>query len=391
MSIALDAALDEAGKVIKKQKTCDSKVSVCIDQLIDAVSNARASLLADPNLSTEVAMQQLSKKLDEMGVMKEMNSQVKDLHSSVNKLSKALDRTFDSQLDICKALRDAPMDEATINQVIAEHFYREGRFEIGDVFAREAGIPHADALKQPYIAMHEILSQIKSGQLDSALQWAVDNQAKLSSDGPSAFEFKLHSLNFIRILKHQGQQSALMYSKKHFQRFQKRHMRHIQRLMGCMLYYGKPLGECMYGDLLRPSAWEEVAQEFAKQACSLLGQAYESPLAVCVAAGAAALPALLKLAAVMERSSQDLRACEQVPIDLELGPEFVFHSIFACPVSREQSSSLNPPMLLPCNHVLCEQSVLKIAKSRTRIFKCPYCPMEARADNLRQLVFPDVE
>lgn len=64
-------------------------------------------------------------------------------------------------------------------------------------------------------------------------------------------------------------------------------------------------------------------------------QACESPLAVSVAAGAAALPPLFKLAAVMERNLQgDLRACEQLPVELELGDEFVFHSIFACPVSR---------------------------------------------------------
>eukprot|EP00955_Chlamydomonas_euryale_P092120 364682-Chlamydomonas_euryale.AAC.13 len=94
----------------------------------------------------------------------------------------------------------------------------------------------------------------------------------------------------------------------------------------------------------------------------------------------------------MEQNLQDdLRTCEQLPVELEIGNEFVFHSIFACPVSREQSSPDNPPVLLPCNHILCEQSVLKIAKSRTRVFKCPYCPVEARADNLRTLVFPDVE
>ncbi len=61
-----------------------------------------------------------------------------------------------------------------------------------------------------------------------------------------------------------------------------------------------------------------------------------------------------------------------------------------CSTCRDQATSDNPPMLLPCNHVLCEQSVLKIAKSRGRVFKCPYCPQEARADNLRPLTFPDL-
>jgi E3 ubiquitin-protein transferase RMND5 len=112
---------------------------------------------------------------------------------------------------------------------------------------------------------------------------------------------------------------------------------------------------------------------------------------VALAAGAVALPALLKLAVVMEKNQQDLKACEQLPIELDVGSEFVFHSIFACPVSRDQSSSKNPPQLLPCNHVLCQESVDKIAKHRNRVFKCPYCPMEARADNLRTLTFPEAE
>lgn len=123
----------------------------------------------------------------------------------------------------------------------------------------------------------------------------------------------------------------------------------------------------------------------------MLLQSYDSPLAVTVAAGSVALPAILKLASVMEKGGQEIATCQQLPIEIELGQEFVYHSIFACPVSRDQSTAENPPKLLPCNHVLCEQSILKIARSRNRTFKCPYCPMEARADNCRQLIFPDVE
>ena len=41
------------------------------------------------------------------------------------------------------------------------------------------------------------------------------------------------------------------------------------------------------------------ARDFVRQCCVLLGQAQDSPLLVTVAAGAAALPTLLKLATVM--------------------------------------------------------------------------------------------
>lgn len=38
-------------------------------------------------------------------------------------------------------------------------------------------------------------------------------------------------------------------------------------------------------------------------------------------------------------------------MELELGSEFAFHSIFACPVSREQSSAENPPCC--CRAAMC--------------------------------------
>lgn len=82
---------------------------------------------------------------------------------------------------------------------------------------------------------------------------------------------------------------------------------------------------------------------------------------------------------------------DELPVEIELGPEFVFRSIFACPVSRDMSTSDNPPMLLPCGHVLCEQTCAKLAKTRTRPFKCPYCPQEAKLDTIKPLSFPDME
>lgn len=64
------------------------------------------------------------------------------------------------------------------------------------------------------------------------------------------------------------------------------------------------------------------------------------------AAGSVALPTLLKMAAVMAAQGQDFRTGEQLPMELELGREFVFHSVFACPVRCPVASSLLLPLAL---------------------------------------------
>ena len=72
------------------------------------------------------------------------------------------------------------------------------------------------------------------------------------------------------------------------------------------------------------------------------------------------------------------RAGRQLPVEIALARENQHHSVFACPVSREPATDDNPPMLLPCGHVLSLASMAKLARgSRTMRFKCPYCPVES--------------
>lgn len=42
----------------------------------------------------------------------------------------------------------------------------------------------------------------------------------------------------------------------------------------------------------------------------------------------------------------------EIPIEVDLGPDFKFHDIFFCPVSKEISQKDNNPMLLVCGHVM---------------------------------------
>lgn len=85
----IDAALDEAGKVIKKQKLSAGKVSDCLDKLIHLTQQSRQQLAA----GSSDAVLQLQSQAEQLGLLKEMNSSTKELHSSISKLSKVSSTT----------------------------------------------------------------------------------------------------------------------------------------------------------------------------------------------------------------------------------------------------------------------------------------------------------
>lgn len=201
-----------------------------------------------------------------------------------------------------------------------------------------------------------------------------------------------------------------------------------------------------YRDLFSRSLWDAAAEELAAAACELAGVPARPPLLVAAAAGAAALPTLLKLSNKMSAggpgrtaavvgggggaggggssaaaaagadgraSAADFGARDSgggegtknpgggngndnddddaaLPVDLNLGPEFAFTTIFSCPVSRDTATRDNPPMLLPCGHVFCRAAVSGISRGgpASRAFKCPLCPTEATPGSCRALVFP---
>ena len=45
-------------------------------------------------------------------------------------------------------------------QVVAEHLFRAGRYEVGCTFIQEAGLPRAQALTDTFRELHEILLQV---------------------------------------------------------------------------------------------------------------------------------------------------------------------------------------------------------------------------------------
>jgi hypothetical protein len=97
--------------------------------------------------------------------------QYKTYHAAISKFCKGVDRTFsDTGLgDICRA--SASFDKRVLDEVVALHVFREGRFQTAAKLAEEAGLDMA--IFQPYKALVG-LHEVRWRRLWSLLEgWAV--------------------------------------------------------------------------------------------------------------------------------------------------------------------------------------------------------------------------
>lgn len=375
---------DAFDRVAKKQKLSCSKTQEVIDLIVQEIEKALETVKSASHLDDKYVLTELKRRLQEIAPLGQLEGTQKELNIALSKYTKILEKSFNP--DISKAYRNIEFDKHTVNQIIASHFYRQGLFEVGDCFISETKESECSAtILSIFEDMYQILEAMKSGNLEPALKWAAANADKLTQNG-SDLQLKLHSLQFVEILRKGSREEALKYARANLAPFASNHVNEIQKLMACLIWARK-LESCPYPQLVSQTNWVTVAEELTRQFCNLVGQSYESPLSVTIAAGVQALPPLLKFMTVMAGKKQEWQSMKQLPVPVELDKEFQFHSIFVCPVSKEQTSDDNPPMIMSCGHVLCRQSINKMSKNHSRTFKCPYCPSDIDAAQCRQLYF----
>lgn len=286
------------------------------------------------------------------------------------------------------------------------HLFREGRFDVATSFLAEArannmltptgsnSTPHDfGPLEAHFTDLYRILDALRDRDLVPAMEWASQNADALDANS-SNLEFELNRLQFLWLLKgpevngleddeRNGLSGALQYARDHFWRFQARHGRQIRGLITATLY-APNLNSSPYASLLSiDSAFEEAAHSFAREFCSLLRLSAESPLHVAVTAGAISLPQLLKYNQATKARKTEWTSYDEQPFETPLPRRMVYHPIFVCPVLKEQTTAANPPMMLPCGHVVCREALKRMIKGSR--FKCPYCPVEGVFKDAREI------
>lgn len=411
----METLLEEHEKLSRKGNL--SKSVEDVQKTIDLLVKARDSIVANQN-SASVTLAKLQNPVKQS--FEAINSDLKDVYKGLGNYSKALDKKFrDKPLPTTDydALSSHP---ALINRAIAMHLLREGQFSVASTFLTDAtnnpprpelspGTPKpyaslevdlgidslkSESLRKQFANMYHILHELKNQQnLLPAIAWARENSDALETRG-SNLEFELSKLQFVWLFTGGsnpddarsllfGQQQALGYARREFAHFQGRYLREIQQLSGAMAFCPN-LAQSPYRRIFHnEDAWDDLANSFTREFCSLLGLSADSPLYIAATAGAIALPTLLKLQTIMKEKRTEWTTQHELPVEIPLPPAYHFHSIFVCPVSKEQTTDENPPMMMPCGHVVAQESLARLSKGSR--FKCPYCPSESRPEDSMKL------
>ncbi|KAJ2809380.1 hypothetical protein H4S07_003222 [Coemansia furcata] len=378
----MDSLIRDCDKLAKHQTAAMNKAMGAVDAAIRALEQA----YTDPS-SLGGAQRQCAQTQDTV------SEQLKELSTNVAKYGKHVERSFKLDLGVVAESRAFEHKRSELGQAIMLHFLRTGDVALARSFSAEDAVGLGEEEWGRFAEMNLLAEQIRSPphELGPALQWAGAHRAELTALGLGV-EFALHRLRFLQLVEEGRGGVALAYAREWFPQAEPSRLPEIAHLMGVLMYQRR-LQSSPYAALFAGSRWAEGAAAVAAAFCAVAGLATSSPLAVSVAAGARALAVVAKVSGLLREKRVEWSQQDELPVEVPLPDDMRFHSVFACPVSKEQASADNPPMALPCGHVVCKASLDKLARGvrpgavASGRFKCPYCPGMATAGDAERVHF----
>jgi len=386
----MDAIHSELAKLHTLSGTQQGKwpsISSSIDSLLVDLRDARGKFQTEQEPPQVVALNIRQTVEDRK---KAIDERQKEIYNSLNRFAKSLDKRFPSTLPTWETPLFAQEEsERALENVVAAHLLRTGQFEVADTFFTETESSRRPELEGAFKRLHALLSDLKQGDPSSAIKWAAENRHNLEQRN-SPLEFSLHKIHYLSMVtKHDrpDQTESLNYLRQLPASLYGSHGHEIRRMVTALLFL--PIEKLLaspYADLLDPSLAYKTETELVSEYCASLGLSRALPLKTVGAIGAGgALARIEKSRKVMRENKSEWSQVDELPIEIPLPPEYRYHSTFACMVSKEQATEANPPMMIPCGHVLAKDSLSSMVKAGR--LKCPYCPSESSPNSAVRIHF----
>ncbi|CAF2861896.1 unnamed protein product [Rotaria sp. Silwood2] len=272
--------------------------------------------------------------------------------------------------------------------IICEDLYRQGRMSIAEKLIEETKLNDNELFNIEKNFLEEInmiLENIREKNLLPAIDWCIKHRNELNKTS-SLLEFHLHKMRFIQLLQMENFDEAKNYliHLRQYSILNGQCEQDINHLMGALVFARRDLSQSPYKYLLEPHLWLQLSELFMQQAFQQVGLAQDSPLYVVMKIGFQSLPALMSIVNAMQNTQVcHILTKDELPIEVDVGQEHRYHSVFACPILRQQTTDQNPPMKLVCGHVISKDALNKLSIQNK--LKCPYCPLVPR-DVLHRLL-----
>lgn len=312
---------------------------------------------------------------------------------------------------------DPLLQKKALNEAIHEHFLREGLFNVAEEFRREAaattttiktleaskGISlQEDLMKRIYFALEAYKHQDMDRVMDFVGEYRQQFQATLSP-----LPFIVCKLAFMQLVKGGKGTEAVRFAQANFKDYilTDKDMEEVHKLVGTLMFTEdkKSHESSSYFD---ESLWQKGLSIFVEESLySLLGASRKSHLPTACEAGTDALLDVtrnLELVQTLQKNwlrmeskmevemcSFDCKKCQEGDCAnarkagmQKWGPNIcedpVFHSIFVCPITREQVQENIQGNIsgwkYPCGHVVSKVAGIEIeSRNRGMSSKCPVC------------------
>ena len=117
----------------------------------------------------------------------------KELYSAAKQAVKSLERELPAAAPAPRAPpagggaggpAEPALDAALVDEAIAHHLVRQGRFALADAFARDAGAAVPPELRSSFGEMDAALAELRAGRLGPGLAWVQAARRELAAAGP---------------------------------------------------------------------------------------------------------------------------------------------------------------------------------------------------------------